>query len=371
MRWDDFRAGTFSYLRVRMPRRGYEDEGFAVVGEYPMFTGGSIEMSAESDLGASGSLDYRGSELPDIRDMVRVVYTASDESGEVSENPLGTFVMSLGEPTYDMGDVTGSVELLSTLRLADCRKFGRPYTIKAGCNCVSKAAELIGSVGLSVSAPVGTKLLRRDMVMEATDSYLDAANALLEAAGFRKCEPDPYGGVVMRPVESGEREAAWVFSEGSALSPEVTRVHAAADAPNAVYLTYGGDAPCWAYAKNEDPLSESSVQNVGYEIGECDTASDPGEGGPLEVLADVMEQAKQALLDRCGGTEECRWSHPYVPVRVGDVAAVDYPTAGISFAGEISSMKVEWGDEQDAACETVAKRKVEAGFRPTVRGAVM
>lgn len=373
MRWDDFRQGTVVYQAVRMPRRGYEGQGFAVVGDYPMFTGGSIELSAESDLGASGSLDYRGESVPDVRDLVRVVYVAADEAGNVSANPIGTFVMSLGEPTYDMGKAYGSVELLSTLRIADCRKFGRPYTIKAGCNCVSKAVELIGALGLSVSAAVGTKLLRSDMVMDAGDSYLDAANALLDAAGFRHCEPDPYGGVVMRPVRTGEREAAWAFSEGSSsmLSPEVVLVEAALDAPNAVYVTYSGDPPCWAVAMNEDPLSPSSVANVGYEIGEHEQAADPGEGTAQQALADVMGQARDMLMERCSGTAQLRFSHPYVPIAPGDVVAVDYPSSGISFAGEVSSMALSWGDEQDVACETVAKRRMDAGFRPTVGGGML
>lgn len=373
MRWEDFRQGTVVYQAVRMPRRGYEGQGLTVFGEYGSFTGGSVELSSESDLGASGSLEYLGDSVPDVRDLVRVVYVAADESGEVSANPIGTFVMALGEPTYDISGVSGSVELLSTLRIADCRKFGRTYTIKAGCNCVSKAAELITGLGLSVSAAVGTKLLRADLVMEPGDSYLDAANALLEAAGFRRCEPDPYGGVVMRPVQTGEREAAWVFAEGvnSMLDPEVTMVEAAIDAPNAVYLSYSGDPPCWASAKNEDPLSASSVANVGYEIGEHSDASDPGEGSAQDVLADVMAQARDALMERCSGTSQCRVSHPYVPISPGDVVAVSYPSAGIEFAGEVASMSMSWGDEQDVACETVAKRRMETDFRPTVRGSML
>ena len=370
MRWDTERSESFSYQRVRVPRAGFDD-GWQVVGDYPMFTGGRIEYSVDSDLVAVGELSFEGGEPPDPRDMVRVVYRAEDGCGGSAEVVLGTFIVQGSEPCWDMGKVSGTAKLLSVLHIPRSKLFPRPYTIGRGCNCVERARELIEGLGLRVSLSAGTRLLRRDIVMEAGESYLDAANRLLAAGGFAPCRPDAYGGVVMEPAPSGVREPAWELAEGdgSVMECEVALVDSAAGAPNAVHLSYeDGDGSWWVSAVNDDARSGSSVQAVGYEVGQYGQADDPGEG---DVLESLKEQARRKLAEACSGTETAEVSHPVVPLKVGDVASASYPSSGIEMAGEVATMQVEWDENQHAAASSKIRRRVGADFVPTVRGGML
>lgn len=373
MRWDGERAESVEYLAVELPR---ESNGWAhglVGGSYPMFVGGSVEWSADSALGASGSLDYTGGERPDTSGMVRVVYRASDESGASEEAVLGTFLMAADDPSLDMGKVDGKVQLLSVLHIAASKLFPRPYTIGRGCNCVQRAAGFLEALRIPVSAAWSGRLLRRDIVMEAGDSYLDAANALLAAAGFRPCEPDAYGGALMRPAAAGT-EPAWTFAAGAAsvTKPEVTVHDGLYGAPNAVHLVWEDEGfGCWASAVNDDPESPSSVRNAGYEVGACESADNPEGETQAEVLESVKAQAVERLRTACSGYSTCEVSHPWVPIGIGDRVRVVYPQSGVDFAGEVSSMSAKWGADSHVAVSTVAGRSVSAAFVPKVTGGML
>lgn len=373
MRWDTGRSERIRYLMVEFPKASNGWAQGLVSGEYGMFVGGSIDLSDESDLGASGTLDYVGADRPDASGMVRVVYDASDGAGGSASCVLGTFVMALDDPEASAGKASGSVQLLSALHVAASKLFPRPYVIGRGCNCVERAAELMGSLHLGVSAAYSTRLLRRDIVMEAGQSYLDAANALLAAAGFLPCRPDPYGGLVMRPP-SGSSEAAWTFASGdrSVLVPEVTEHDGLAGAPNAVHLTWDEDGfSCWASAVNDDPSSPSSTVSVGYESGVCEDADNPEGATAAEVLESVKAQAVQRLTSACSGYSTVTIAHPWVPLSVGERADVEYPEAGVSFSGKVFSQTVSWDEKCRVSVETVVGRSVSATFSPSVRGGVL
>lgn len=373
MRWEGRRDERVSYLRVQFPR---ESNGWScglLAGEFGMFTGGSIELSADSALGASGSLSYTGAAKPDPSDMVRVVYSCTDEDGERHEEALGTFLLALGDPSHDMGAVEGSADLLSVLHVAERKLFPRPYVIGRGCNCVERARQLVESLHLRVSAAWSGRLLRRDIVMEAGESYLDAANRLLAAAGFRPCEPDAYGGVVMRP-SCPAMLPSWEFAEGAdgIMEPRVTEHDGLSGAPNAVHLEWADDGfSAYASAVNDDPASPSSVRNLGYEDGVFEQADNPEGETPRQVLDSVMAQAAERLASACAGYSTCSLAHPWVPVGVGDRVRVSYPSAGIDFAGDVSSMKLSWDAKSHVRAETVVGRAVSAAFSPRVTGGVM
>uniref|UniRef100_A0A7C9NDR7 Uncharacterized protein n=1 Tax=Muribaculaceae bacterium Z82 TaxID=2304548 RepID=A0A7C9NDR7_9BACT len=373
MRWDGKRAESVTCRLVEMPG---EANGWAagLVGpEEPMFTGGSIEWSDSAALGASGSLSYTGGGRPDTSRMVRISYAASDESGGSEEAVLGTFVMEADDPSCDMGRVDGSVRLLSVLHVAASKLFPRPYVIGRGCNCVERAAGLLRSLHIPVAAAWSGRLLRQDIVMEAGESYLDAANRLLAAAGFLPCQPDAYGGALMRPAQAGS-EPVWTFrtDASSVVEPKVVCHDGLSGAPNAVHLTWEGDGvSCWTSAVNDDPLSPSSVRNVGFESGVHERANDPEGETAAEVLESVKAQAAERLAAACSGYSTCQVSHPWVPVSVGDPVRVLYPKAGIDFAGCVSAMAAKWGSESHVTVATTVGRRVAATFSPTVRGGVL
>ena len=373
MRWDAARSERIRCLMVEFPK---ESNGWAqglVSGEFGMFVGGSIDLSDEADLGASGTLDYTGRARPDASKLVRIVYDAADDAGGSESRVLGTFLMAIDDPESDYGKASGSVQLLSTLRIAAGKLFPRPYVIGRGCNCVERAAELMGSLHLGVSAAYSTRLLRRDIVMEAGESYLDAANRLLAAARFLPCQPDAYGGVVMRPP-SGEAEPAWTFASGSrsVLVPQAVEHDGLADAPNAVHMSWDEEGySCWASAVNDDPSSPSSTVRKGYEDGVFEDADNPEGETAAEVLESVKAQAVARLMSACSGYSTVTVAHPWVPLFVGDRADVEYPKAGVSFSGTVFSQTLTWDEKSRLSVETVVGRSVAATFSPTVRGGVL
>lgn len=360
MRWDTERRESFEYARVRMPR-GDGADAWNEVGSYGMFDGGSIELSASSALRSSGTLSFSGAEVPDTSDLVRVRYLVDDMHGGSQAFVLGTFLMSVSDPKWDMGLAVGEASLLSVLHIAQSKRFGIPYVIGRGCNCVERARQFVEGLGLRVCASQGQRLLRRDIVMAPGDSYLDAANRLLAAAGFDPCDVDAYGGVVMRP-HGDAGAASWTFREGesSIMRHEVSMAYTGQSVPNAVCLRWtDGGVGLWARAVDDDPDSPSSVRNLGYEITLCDEAADPGGGGREAVAAEIVAQAARRLRAEQSATERCTVVHPWVPIGLGERVSVEYPSSGLEFSGSVEEVSMSWDESQNIKCETTAARMVE------------
>lgn len=363
MRWDGYRDESWNYRRVTWP-------GFEEAEDYSVFTGGKVELSSLSQLRASGSLDFVGGALPDDHDLIRIYYSCADETGEVSEQPIGTFFMSVGEPTHDGAMVSGSVDLESVLRVPLNGSYGRYYTVKAGTNAVAKAVSIIEGLGLRTNRPSSPYTLPRDVVYEPDDTWLTIANDLLSMAGYASCSPDAWGTVQMLPyVEPQERAASWAFYDGqrSIMLPKVRVSDNSEDIPNAVRLTYETDEESlWAASYNDDPNSRASRASRGFEVTLSESVSELSGSTRDERLSNLLSMARKRLVDNSSSIEYVEWGFPWIPLWPNDAIEIRYLTAGLDWRGAVTEMSVDVGAH--ASVTAKARRFVRGGFVTSEEG---
>lgn len=363
MIYDGYRKESFVFRRVTWP-------GFAEAEDYQIFTGGSLSLSALSELRAQGTLDFAGDSLPNEHDLVRVYYQFEDEKGESGQFALGTFFLSVGDPTYEGTEVSGSVDLESVLRVALNGMYGRYYTVKSGTNAVAKAVEIVESLGLRTNKPAASYTLARDVVYEPGQCWLDIVNDLLGMAGYASAWPDAYGVVQMAPyVEPTARDASWVFAdnERSIMLPEVVVTDNTEDTVNAVRLTYESEEESlWAAALNNDSNSEASIAAKGYEVTYTETVNELSGSTKAARLSALKAKAETMLIDKSAGVEHLKLKHPWLPIIPNDAIEVDYLTASLNWRGAIVSQEVEIGDHCEV--ESDARRFIRSGFKASTEG---
>lgn len=363
MDWLGSRSEQLIYRRVVWPTM-QEAEDYACI------TGGSLELSALSDLRASGSLDFSGGIVPNTHDLVRVYYRFTDERGDTGTFPLATMFCGASGPTYNGRNVSGSLDLESVLRVPLGRSYGMPYTVKAGTNAVAKAMEIMESLGLATNNPKSSYVLSRDHVFDSGDSYLTVANWLLDAASYASCYPDAYGVVQMAPyVEPQERAEAWRFDDSrySIMQPEVVLSDNAESICNACRLSYETDEESlWAATLNNDPNSPASIVNRGYEVTLTEQVSELAGETQEARLANLKAQSKTRLIDNSAGIEYVEWAHPYVPISPNDSAAIDYSMARLEWKGAVTNMQIDLAASMQ--CKTKARRFIRKGFETETVG---
>ncbi len=369
MIWTGYREESIAYRRVRWApgRAGHLDE----LEDYGMFTGGSIELSSSSELGASGSLSFSGSALPDTSDLVRVYYRFADEEGGAYEEALGTFFAVLSDPTHDMGTVSGSVTLQSVLRVLKKGRCRMPYNVPRYTNAVERAADIAADAGIPTNGPAAPYRVGRGVCFDFGTNWLEVCNSLLSSAGFAPCRPDAMGGVVMAPRGSATQDApVWTFEDGplSIMKPEVVLANDAADTANAVHLRYEGEGrTLWASAYNDDPASPASRIARGYEVSVCEKVTELAGATWGEKLSALKEEARARLVRETAGTEYVEWEHPWVPLRPESPVGIEYRGSGLSWLGRVSNMRLSLGGD-GLTVKTRAVSQADAGFRATVEG---
>lgn len=367
MIYTGYREESFSYRRVRWNPGGAD--AFHELEEYGVFSGGTLEFSADAELVASGSLDYDGESLPETHDLLRIRYTFTDQAGETGTEVLGTFFPILSDPSHEMGSVSGSVNLQSVLRVLLKGKTTTWYVVPRGTAAVETAVEIVEGMGLPTNRPAPGYRLQRAMRFEPGTTWLAVANALLDAASYAPLRPDAMGGVVMAPRRDGtEEEPVATFSSGplSIMEPEVVLANDSADTANVVCLIYEGERTLWATARNTDPSSPSSIPAKGYEITVVETVTELAGDSPSAQLAALRAMAADRLIGETRGTEYVEWRHPWVPIFLGDPVGIDYPESSILWKGAVSHMRVTIDGSIDA--ETRAQKQVGAGFKYEVEG---
>ena len=207
MIYDGYRREWWRYRAVSWPGMG---EGR----DLGLYTGGSVELSALSDMRVQGTLDYAG-EVPRRGELVRIYYGFADESGAELESPVGTFFVSPGDPSLGGAVVTGTAELESMLKPALAGGYGRPYVVAAGSDPVAEAGAIFSRLGLATNGATSSRRLASDVVYDPDDKWITIANDLLSRAGYAGAYPDPWGSIVMEPYrDPSERPVAWTFRDG-------------------------------------------------------------------------------------------------------------------------------------------------------------
>lgn len=352
----------WSHFRLRFARVSFP--GFVESGEYGSITGGTVELSALSDLKAVATLDFAGAEVPDDSGMVRVYWSAVRDGGGEVGGALGTFLFNVSDPKTAGGLVTGTMECSSTLHVLASRKVGAPYTVKAGTQAVQLASRLVSECGLPVNNPdVSAYAVRGDHTFSADEaSYLAIVNWLLDAAGYSSAWVDAYGAVQMTPyVEPSSRPVSVALAGGGVLNPEVSMSNERASAPNAVRLMYQTDEETLtAAAVDDDPSSPTSTASRGYEVTLFETVDELAGDTRAERLANLQATADRRLADAMSTVERASFGCQIVE-GLEPNAGVSIRHAGIDWSGNVTSVKVEL--RPSMPCSVEARRFV----RPSVK----
>lgn len=368
MYWHGNRSSErFTFRRVTWP--GWEEAD-----EYDQITGGSLELSAFSDIKAVGSLDFDGAAVPDDRDLVRIYYGFTDDFLDSISVPLATLFFSVSEPAYDGNTVSGTMECSSVLQVLANKVYGLPFTATAGTRPVKLAIELCESLGLKVNNPdPSAYTIKNDHTFDSDASYLEIVNWLLGSAGFSSCWPDAYGVVQMCEYrEPLERPSSVKFSDGdeSVMLPEVSRRSDYQSTPNVVRMSYETeDESLWASASNIDPDSRASVVSRRQENTRYESVSELDGDTVDKRLANLKAAALSNLVDNSSDIEYVTMTHAWLPIAPNDAVEIDYIAAGLLWSGAVTNLAIDL--EDGVPCQLTARRFVRTGIKTETKGGVL
>lgn len=312
-------------------------------------TGGNLEFSALADLKVAGSLEFKGLEIPDSRDLVLVYHTYETGDGKLVERPLATLVFSVSSPTYRGVLVSGTMECQSVLTMLSSRKYGAPFTIAAGTQAIQLAIKLIQDCGLRVNNPdPSAYTVKSDVTIPKNEaSYLTIVNRLLSLANYSSAWVDEYGIVQVTPyIEPTERNVSLTLSDDkdSIMYPELVRRNEWASTPNVVKVYYETDQESLiATATNVDPESPASLPHRGFEVTDDEVTVTDLEGDTVSKrLANLEEIARQALINKTVNVEyvdgSCEFGDGLAP---NNAIGIQYVRAGLDWRGAITNVNLE------------------------------
>ena len=338
--------GTAHYRNVfrRVSKKTW-DEG----AEFEQVTGGSLEFSAFSDVKVSGSLDFKGFEVPDSRDLVRVYHTYEKGNGELVERPLATLMFSVSDPKYRGLLASGTMECQSVLAYLSSQRYGAPFTIAAGTQAIQLAVELVESVGLRVNNPDPSAYTVKGgvTIKKEEANYLTIVNRLLSLAGYASAWVDAYGVVQITPyVEPTERQLSVVLSdegEEKIMYPDLVKRDEWASTPNVVKVYYESETEALvATASNVDPESPASLPYRGFEVTDDSVTVTELEGSTrAERQANLEKIAKKELIDKTANVEyvdgSCLYDERIMP---NNAVGIEYTRADLSWRGAFTNVKL-------------------------------
>lgn len=342
---------TASYRFMRVNRiTGYETEQIEgilhgtlqVNQDTATFESAVASTAARLDLGA---------------DLVRGYLDAEFADGTVESVALGTWLASI--PSRDVDGPTETCTAYLDGRLAELQddSFEAPVTIAAGANIVQAASDIASGVGLAVNATPSDAALGTAWTFGLSDgteqdggSKLDAVNSLLSLAGYGSATTDPMGTVVMAPyTDPASRTPVWTFEEGlgATFLAEAEEERDTRDVANVVLAIYEDDeATVIGQAEDDDPASPYSIPSIGRRK----VAKYTYRSGATQAEADA--KAAELLKTNQSVIWRVKLRHVHCPLKVGDVARVKWPSAGIDGTFAVRTQTVEIGS---AGCMTTSE----------------
>ena len=342
---------TYTYRRVKW--NPGEADHLHESADYGNVTSGKVELSAFSDLKATCSFEFMGTEVPDTVDLVRIYYGFEDDAGASEEVPVGTFLIDYGSLEYSFdythgqmvasGSATGS----SVLSVLLDRKLGAPYTIDAGTDNIAEADRLVKSLGLSTNDPASDgHSTTAAHVFDPEDSYLTVVNWLLTncAKQYQAVYPDALGRVMIVPYVAPEKRAVSVtFSDGptSIMLPEVSQENDWNETPNVCRLVYESDEEClYATASNRSGSKASLASRGGREVTMTEKVDDLPGADQTARIANLEAMARQRLIDQSSEIEKVTLTHAFLKdIAPNDAIGIDY--SGTIWQGNVTNMQVD------------------------------
>ena len=335
--WSDPFDVRFRLMRVD------RDTGNETGEVHNVMTGGSIERNSDTTIGESGSVTVEG--LVDLGvDRVRVWADFTWRDGSTLSRPLGTFLPNTPKRDVNAAEWACQLDLYGLLQEAEDDMFETPVQIGKGRKAVDAAADILKGCGLQVAAyDAGEYTLSDDWTFGVRSddgnrdgSKLDAANELLDLAGYAAARTNEMGQVVLeRYVEPSKRQPSWSFTEGADATflTSMTDERDLREVANVVKVTYyDSDREYVGSAVDDDPLSEFSTVNRGRRIAKSYTYSSI----PEEVTSDeqgrklASDKALELLRTGQSVIHRVTFTHVFAPLNLSDVVDLSYPTGGVS-----------------------------------------
>lgn len=317
---------------------------FKDLGRLDSITGGSVELSAFTELKAVATLDFKGAQAP-TSEMVRIICNATDLDGNKASVPIATLFCACDEPLHTPTGVAGTLSCSSVLDVLAGDGYGHPYTIKAGTQAVSQAIAMCNIKGIPVNNPdPSAYIIKSDHTFESSASHLEVVNWLLDAAGYGSAQVDAYGSVVMAPyVEPTERATSMTFAADrkSILYPELTQKNDWRDSPNKIILNYSNDKESlYAASTNVDPNSPASIVSRRMYKLEAEDVQELDGVTQKQRLKNLEAQALKKLLDNSSEIEYVTFQSQYVPLSPNDAIEIEGIINDV-WKGAVTSMHLD------------------------------
>lgn len=316
---------------------------------------GSIELGAFTDLKATCSFSFVGTEAPEQDSLIRVYYSFTDDQGERAEFTLGTFLIGYSTVSRVDDRLSGTADGYSVLKVLADKKYGMPFTVSAGELPIAKAVSLMEGLGLRVNAgEESSYALTADHTFDPDDSYLTIVNWLLTSAGYMAVSPDSLGICQVRKPNAGSTpQATFADDDESIMYPEVSTENDWQSTPNVVRAYYETDeCALWATAKNTGGSKASLDNRGGRELTLYESVSELDGADAASKLVNLQAYAVKKLLDNSGEIERVSLSHPYVPILPNDAISVKY--RDFAWIGNVTNMRIALSPS--TKCDTETRR---------------
>lgn len=340
-----------SYRFVRVSRlTGYE------LGEVEGIRTGTLDVNQDTATFESAQVET-AAYLDVGSDLLRCYLDAAWEDGTSESVCLGTWLCSVPGRSIDGPVETCTAYLDGRLQELQDDSFEAPIMVPGGTNIVAYARQIADGIGLPVNATPSSAVLGAPWSFgldgdsdEDGGSKLDAVNALLRLAGYASASTDERGTVVMQPYrDPTDRAPVWTFEEGVnatflAKADEELDARGVANVVLAIYETDG--ATTIGRAVDDDPASPYSTVSIGRRRVAKYTYNSTATQAQANAKALELLETNQTVIHRV------TLQHVHCPARVGDVVAVEWPSAGISGTFLVRMQSIAIGS---AGCMTTSE----------------
>ena len=318
---------------------------------------GSIELSATTKLGGSGTLTISGETQIDwLKHRVRITYNPGIAG--VTEWAVATMLFSSPTMKHNEHGRTYEVALLSTLAAIDEDTTDSTYSLAAGTPIIDTVIKIVRSAGATqIAATPSPATLRSSMMWPAGTSKLKIANELLDAANYWSLKTDGYGRTIIAPyTKPSARTPKYKFKQGDNAihSSEWTREQDNSSVPNQCIITTSGDDKTPALvgiARNENPNSPYSYQARGRWITMTEEVSEIATQEAANALA------ARWLLDRMTPVARISVQYAILPLEPDD--AIEFSDSGHNVKATVQRMSFDLS--YDSLCRADWRETINVG----------
>lgn len=297
----------------------------------------SIELNANTRLGASGSLELLHDHGVDFqKHRVKISYNPGVEGADGWD--LGVFLFAEPSLEHEATHSTMSVKLISKLAVVDEDSTVQSYSVAKGQNLVQEAAKLLRSIGETRMSVQDSDLTARESIQfSAGESILTVVNELLDAAGYWSLTTDGSGAYRLEPyVLPSARPIVWEFQAGELAvhAPQWSRDQDISSVPNRVICRTSGEDETPALvgiAENTNKESPFSYQARGRWVTRVYDVEAAGQ-------AEINQLAQRRLIQ--AGYPVGTISIKHAPVPVVPREAVRFTSGGVSAVATVAKMRV-------------------------------